>query len=183
MRTQISTGPLTASETAVNSKLMKLFVGQLQDIYWAEQKLVRTLPKMEKAASSESLKKAINDHLAQTNTHVSRLEEIFELIGEDAESKKCLAMVGIVDEAQDIIDETEEGTAQRDAGLIFAGQKVEHYEIGTYGGLISVARTLGFNDAADLLGKTLKEEKEADALLTHLAEEAINYQASKELQN
>ena len=183
MKTQVATGSFTAPGTAVNSKLMKFFIDQLQDMYWAEQKLVRTLPKLEKAATSESLKNAFNDHLEETKVHVSRLEKVFELIEQNVTSSKCLAMSGIIDEAQDIIDETEEGTAQRDAGLIFAGQKVEHYEIGTYGGLISVAQTLGLNDAADQLRETLKEEKNADSLLTHIAEEDINFQASKELQD
>jgi ferritin-like metal-binding protein YciE len=89
-------------------------------------------------------------------------------------------MAGIVDEGEDIIDDTEEGTAQRDVGLIFAGQKAEHYEIATYGGMVTLAKTLGYNDAADLLGQTLAEEKEADALLTQIAENNVNYQASTE---
>jgi ferritin-like metal-binding protein YciE len=162
MKTQSLTGAFTAPETAVNSKLMKLFVIQLQDMYWAEQKLVRTLPKLEKDATSMSLKDVFNNNLRQTKIHVSRLENVFEIIGEKVCSSKCLAMVGIIDEAQDIIDQTDEGTAQRDAGLIFAGQKIEHYKIGTYGGLISVAQTLGFNDVADIFRQSLIDEKSAD---------------------
>jgi len=125
------TNPGTAE--AVNSKLREFFVEQLQDIYWAEQKLVKTLPKMEEAASSGGLKQAFNSHLQETKNHVSRLEKVFDLIGEPADAKKCHAMAGIVDEGEEIIDETEENTAQRDVGLIFAGQKAEHYEIATYG--------------------------------------------------
>ncbi len=117
--------------TAGNSKLQEFFVDQLQDIYWAEQKLVATLPKMEEAATSNELKHAFNSHLQETKNHVSRLEKVFDLIGEPADAKKCHAIAGIVEEGEDIIDETEVNTAQRDVGLIFAGQKVEHYEIAT----------------------------------------------------
>src|SRR5439155_15792938 len=102
------------------------------------------------------------------------------MIGEEVNSTKCHAMAGIVDEGSDIIDETDEGSAQRDVGLIFAGQKAEHYEIATYGGLIQLAKTLGYNDAANLMVQTLNEEKEADKLLTEIAENNINYEASRE---
>jgi ferritin-like metal-binding protein YciE len=111
---------------------------------------------------------------------VSRLEEVFGIIGEEADSKKCQAMVGIVDEGEDIIDDTEEGTAQRDVGLIFAGQKAEHYEIATYGGLVTLAEVLGHEDAARIMKQTLAEEKEADKLLTQIAEKDINYRAGQE---
>src|ERR1700743_1168137 len=163
-----------------NSKLQEFFVDQLQDIYWAEQKLVKTLQKMEEAANSEELRHAFNSHLQETKNHVSRLEKVFDLIGVPAEAKKCHAVAGIGDEGEEIIDETEEGTAQRDVGLIFAGQKAEHYEIATYGGLVQLARTLGYHDAADLLRQTLEEEKEADSLLSQIAENNVNYQASTE---
>ena len=164
-----------------NSKLREFFVDQLQDIYWAEQKLVKTLPKMEDAASSGELKQAFNSHLQETNNHVSRLEKVFDLIGEPADSKKCHAIAGIVDEGEAIIDETEDNTAQRDVGLIFAGQKAEHYEIATYGGLIQLARTLGYNEAAEVLAVTLAEEKKADSKLTEIAEGGINVQAKEEI--
>jgi ferritin-like metal-binding protein YciE len=168
------------TNAAVDSKLQEFFLDQLQDIYWAEKKLVKTLPKMEEAAVSDRLKEAFRNHLMQTENHVSRLEDVFSLIGEDAKSKKCHAMSGIAEEGEDIIDETEDGTATRDAGLIFAGQKAEHYEIATYGGLAQLARTLGHMQAAQLLEDTLKEEKEADALLTEIAESSVNAQASAE---
>jgi ferritin-like metal-binding protein YciE len=164
-----------------NSKLQEFFVDQLQDIYWAEQKLVKTLPKMEEAANSEELRHAFNSHLQETKNHVSRLEKVFDLIGVPAEAKKCHAIAGIADEGEEIIDETEEGTAQRDVGLIFAGQKAEHYEIATYGGLVQLARTLGYTDAAEILGVTLAEEKKADSLLTRIAENGINVQAKEEV--
>jgi|SRR6185437_3469609 len=170
----------TQVQNATDSKLKEFFTDQLEDLYWAEKKLVKTLPKMQNAATSPELRDAFGNHLTQTENHVSRLEQVFGIIGEDVDSTKCPAMAGIVDEGEDIIDDTEDGTAQRDVGLIFAGQKAEHYEIATYGGMISLAKTLGYNDAADILLQTLEEEKEADNLLTQIAENNINYQASTE---
>ncbi|WPU92873.1 ferritin-like domain-containing protein [Mucilaginibacter sabulilitoris] len=170
----------TQTAQTTDSKLKEFFIDQLEDLLWAEKKLVKTLPKLQEAATSAELKDAFGNHLTQTQNHVTRLEQVFGLIGEDVDTTKCAAMAGIVDEGEDIIDETEEGTAQRDVGLIFAGQKAEHYEIATYGGMVTLAKTLGYNDAADLLGQTLEEEKEADNLLTRIAENNINYQASTE---
>jgi ferritin-like metal-binding protein YciE len=170
-----------ATDAAKNSRLQEFFIDQLQDIYWAEQKLVKTLPKMEDAANSNELKQAFNSHLQETRNHVSRLEKVFDLLGEPAEAKKCHAMAGITDEGEEIIDETEENTAQRDVGLIFAGQKAEHYEIASYGGLVQLARTLGYTDVAEILGVTLAEEKKADGLLTSIAENGINVQAKEEV--
>jgi ferritin-like metal-binding protein YciE len=168
--------------TAVNSNLKEFFVEQLQDIYWAEKKLVKTLPGLTDAATSQELKNAFSNHLQQTKQHVIRLEKVFNMIGEDVKATKCPAMAGIIDEGADIIDETENGSAQRDVGLIFAGQKAEHYEIATYGGLIELAKTLRYNEAADLMYQTLTEEKNADTLLTRIAEKSVNYKASLELQ-
>jgi ferritin-like metal-binding protein YciE len=165
---------------ADDSNLREFFVDQLKDIYWAEKKLVKTLPKMEEAATTEQLKNAFRNHLEQTREHVRRVENVFDMINEEADSTKCPAMAGIVDEGSDIIDETEENTAQRDVGLIFAGQKAEHYEIATYGGLITLAKVLGYNDVASTLHETLEEEKEADELLTQIAENNVNYKASVE---
>src|ERR1700743_3328411 len=164
-----------------NSKLQEFFVDQLQDIYWAEQKLVKTLPKMEEAANSSELRQAFNSHLQETKNHVSRLEKVFDLLSLPAEAKKCHAMAGIVDEGEEIIDETDDNTAQRDVGLIFAGQKAEHYEIATYGGLVQLARTLGYSEAAEILGVTLAEEKKADDKLTQIAEGSVNIQAREEI--
>src|SRR5689334_17372708 len=110
------------------------------------------------------------------------MENVFSMIGEEVDSSKCPAMAGIVDEGSDIIDDTDAGSAQRDVGLIFAGQKAEHYEIATYGGLIQLAKTLGYNDAATVLLKTLEEEKQTDLTLTQIAEQHVNYQASTEPQ-
>lgn len=172
----------TGSNTALNSKLKEFFLDQLQDIYWAEKKLVKTLPKLEEAATTQELKEAFSNHLDETRQHVSRLEEVFNIVGEEANATKCPAMAGIADEGADIIDETDDGTAQRDVGLIFAGQKAEHYEIATYGGLVQLAKTLGYNDAANLLHQTLSEEKRADELLTRIAQTNVNYEASLEPQ-
>lgn len=169
--------------TSTDSKLQEFFIDQLKDMYWAERKLVKTLPKMEDAATSEQLKNAFRNHCEQTKEHVRRLENVFNMIGEEVDSTKCHAMAGIVDEGSDIIDETDTGSAQRDVGLIFAGQKAEHYEIATYGGLIQLAKTLGYNDAANLMHQTLMEEKDADTMLTQIAESNANYQASREPQN
>jgi ferritin-like metal-binding protein YciE len=165
-----------------DSMLEEFFHGEIKDIYWAEKHLVKTLPKMKKAASSVDLQNAFADHLETTKEHVSRLEEIFELLGHKPQAKKCDAMEGITKEGESIIEDTEEGTATRDVGLIFAGQKVEHYEISTYGGLAQLARTLGLDDVAKILDKTLAEEKEADELLTTIAEDKVNYEATEDIE-
>lgn len=163
-----------------NSRLQKFFIDQLKDLYWAEQKLVKTLPKLSESATSSELKDAFNVHLIQTETHVSRLEKIFSLIGEEAEAVKCPAMAGIVSEGENIIDETEEGTAQRDVGLIFAGQKAEHYEIATYSSMIKLSQTLGYPQVDSLLQKTLEEEKKAAEMLSGIAEKGLNQRALEE---
>jgi ferritin-like metal-binding protein YciE len=163
-----------------NSMLEEFFHEELKDIYWAEKHLVKTLPKMQKAATSEELKKAIGDHLEVTKEHVSRLENVFEKLGHKVQSKKCDAMEGITKEGESIIEETEEGSATRDVGLIMAAQKVEHYEIATYGGLTQLAKTLGNEEIAEILGNTLSEEKEADETLTGIAENNVNYESSQE---
>lgn len=171
----------TKAMNANDSKLKEFFVDQLQDIYWAENKLVKKLPKLQEAATSKQLKTALGNHLEQTKIHVKRLEKVFGMIGEEVNSQRCEGMAGILDEGEEIIDETDDGTAQRDVALIFAAQKTEHYEIATYGGLATLAKTMGINDAVDILVQTLNEEKEADALLTQIAKDNINYQASMEL--
>jgi len=163
-----------------NSQLQEFFVDSLKDIYWAEKHLTKALPKMQKAATTPQLQEAIETHLGQTMEHVSRLEQVFELVGEKAAAKKCDAMEGIIKEGEGIIEETEEGTSTRDVGLILAAQKVEHYEISAYGSLITLAKTMGQDEIADILSQTLEEEKEADQLLTQIAESSINWQAEEE---
>jgi ferritin-like metal-binding protein YciE len=179
----MATETMSSTSTTVNSKLKELLYEQLQDIYWAEKKLIKALSKMEEAATSQQLKDAFMRHREQTENHINRLEQVFSSIGEDADSTKCPAMAGIISEAEDIIDETDEGTSQRDAALILAAQKAEHYEIATYGGLAQLAQTLGYTEAKNLLGQTLEEEKQTDALLTQIAESGINYQARQESSN
>jgi ferritin-like metal-binding protein YciE len=160
--------------------LMELFVDSLRDIYWAENHLVKTLPKMIQSATSPKLVDAIQNHLAETVEHVSRLEVVFDLLGLDAIAKKCDAMEGLAKEGEGIIESTDAGTATRDVGIILASQKVEHYEIATYGGLVQLATTLGLEDVAEILSQTLNEEKLADQLLTEVAENDVNYKAADE---
>ena len=164
------TAPKNASAGADNSELKEFFIDELKDILWAEKHIVKTLPKMQKAATSGELKNAFEEHLEVTRTHVDRLEEVFNILGEKAQAKTCDAIEGITKEGESIIEETDDGTATRDVGLILAAQKVEHYEISTYGGLAQLAITLGLTDVADLLHATLEEEKEADIKLTEIAE-------------
>lgn len=163
-----------------NSQLEKFFYDALKDIYWAEKHLTKALPKMKKAATSEELQQAIQDHLAQTEEHVSRLEQVFELIEKKAQGKKCDAMEGLVKEGESVIEETEDGSATRDVGIIISAQKVEHYEIAAYGGLATLATTMGLDEVAEILNTTLEEEKETDGLLTQIAENNINWEAEQE---
>jgi ferritin-like metal-binding protein YciE len=160
--------------------LLEYFVDELKDIYWAEKHLVKNLPKFQKAATSEELATAFEDHLAVTEEQVSRLEQVFELLGEKARGKKCEAMDGLVKEGAEIIENTDAGSATRDVALIIGAQKIEHYEIATYGGLATLAKTLGKQDIANILGEILEEEKEADDLLTQLAENNVNQSAAAE---
>lgn len=159
------------------SQLMKLFEDELKDIYWAEKALTKAIPKMIKNATSEDLIAALESHLEETVEQVSRIEQVFEIIGKKATAKKCEAMAGLIEEAQAIMEEAEAG-AMCDAGIISAGQKVEHYEIASYGTLCQFAATLGLNDVKDILGQTLDEEKAADEKLSEVAESAINIEAA-----
>ena len=166
-----------------NSQLEKLFTDSLKDIYWAEKQLTKTLPKMKKAATTDELKSAIEEHLAQTEGHVKRLEQVFDMCGKKVQAKKCDAMEGLIKEGDSIVEETQSGSMTRDAGIIMAAQKVEHYEIATYGSLVQIAKTLGMNDAAEVLHLTLDEEKQADEKLTEVAEWHVNQAAEKEAIN
>jgi len=163
-----------------NTQLEKYFADSLKDIYWAEKALTKALPKMQKAATTEELKSAIEDHLAQTEEHITRLEQVFEIIGKKAQAKKCDAMEGLLKEGDSIVEETEDGSMTRDVGIIMAAQKVEHYEIATYGGLVTLAQTMGLDDAAGILSQTLEEEKQTDAGLSEIAENNINWEAEME---
>lgn len=169
-----------AGAGAANSLLKKFFVEELRDIYYAEKQIAKTLPKMKKAATSEKLKEAFESHLEMTKGQIERLEQVFELLGEKAKGKTCEAIEGIIKEGEGIISDTESDTATRDVGLIFAAQKVEHYEIATYGGLAQLASTLGLSEVSQLLHVTLQQEKETDEQLTAIAENNVNYEASEE---
>jgi ferritin-like metal-binding protein YciE len=164
------------SEGIESSQLMKLFEEQLKDIYWAEKALTKALPKMVKNASSTELIEALENHLQETEEQVSRLEQVFELIEKKATAKKCEGMEGLIKEGQSIMEECESG-AMCDAGIIGAGQKIEHYEISTYGTLHAFATTFGLTEVADLLEQTLNEEKTADEKLTEVAMSVVNINA------
>ena len=163
-----------------NTQLEKFFHESLKDIYWAEKHLTKALPKMMKAATTDELKSAIELHIEQTVGQIQRLEQVFEIIGKKAQAKKCDAMEGLIKEGESIVEETEAGSMTRDVGIIMAAQKVEHYEIATYGGLESLARTLGLDDAAALFAETLQEEKDTDSGLSEIAENNINWEAEQE---
>jgi ferritin-like metal-binding protein YciE len=155
----------------------ELFVEQLQDLYDAEQRLTKALPKMAEAAHSPSLKAAFQEHFRQTEGHVSRLEQVFRMLGKTAEGKTCEAMKGLVEEGQDAISSTGDPNV-KDAALIAAAQRVEHYEIAGYGTVRTFAQRLGRQDAARLLQQTLDEEAATDKKLTTLAEQSINPKAA-----
>ncbi|MGN7864014.1 YciE/YciF ferroxidase family protein [Chryseobacterium sp.] len=163
-----------------NSPLHKFFVSALKDIYYAENAILEALVKMQDAATSEDLKDAFEDHHLQTQKHVKRLEKVFKLIDEEPEKKECKAIKGIIEEGEEVIKSTEDGSSTRDVALIIAAQKVEHYEIATYGGLAQLAITMGHDKAADLLERTLQEEEDTDAELTEIAETSINFDAEQE---
>ena len=156
--------------------LEDLFHDTLRDIYYAERKILKALPKMKRAAQSEELKTAFEKHREQTEGHVERLEQVFEIIGKAPRGKTCEAIEGIVAEGEEIIEEFK-GTAALDAGLISAAQAVEHYEITRYGTLKRWAGELGLNDAVRLLDATLKEEAKTDEDLTKLADASANQRA------
>ena len=168
-------GKVPAKKDAA-TELQEFFEEGLQDIYWAEKQLVKALPKMKKNATSAKLKDAINKHIEETTIHVTRLEEVFTIVGKKARAKKCDAMEGLLKEAEGILKETQNG-AVRDAAIIAAAQKVEHYEIATYGTLATYAKQLGMKDAKTLLGATLNEEEKCDKGLSKLAISEVNLKA------
>jgi len=159
--------------------LKTLYIDELRDLYNAENQLVKALPKMAKAASSEELQDAFEKHLEQTKSHVDRLEEVFEEIGEKPKGKTCKAMKGLIDEGSEILKEDGEESVI-DAGIIVAAQKVEHYEIASYGSVRTFAQLLGKDRSADLLQRTLDEESEANEVLNKLAEDIVNPEALME---
>lgn len=153
-----------------------LFHALLQDVYYAEKQLTKALPKMAKEADNAKLKKAFTDHLKETEGHIERLERAFEMFGKPARGKKCEAIIGIIEEGKEVIEEADDEQIL-DAGLIASGQAAEHYEIARYGTLCAWAKLIGKPQIARLLHETLEEEKHADALLTEIAEQRVNEQA------
>lgn len=171
---------MSDNEGMESSQLMKLFEDELKDIYWAEKALTKAIPKMIKNATSTDLIDALENHLSETQNQVTRLEKVFDSIEKKAVAKKCEAMDGLIMEGQEIMEECEEG-AMCDAGIISAGQKIEHYEIASYGTLRQFAETLDLTEAVDLLEQTLEEEKAADEKLTEVAVSAVNVKAAEQL--
>jgi len=163
-----------------NTEFHEFFVDELKDIYWAEQHLAKALPKLKKASTSPELAAAFEKHTTETEQHITTLEKVFDLLEEKASAKKCDAMAGLLQEADGIISDTDKGTMIRDAGLILAAQKVEHYEIATYGTLRVFAQSMGREDITELLNQTLENEKATDIALTEIAVGAVNPQAVSE---
>jgi len=153
--------------------LLKLFTDSVKDLYWAENHLVKSLPKLMKAASSKLLQDAISNHLEETKKHVERLEQVFEILGKKPQAKKCDAMEGLTKEAEGVIEDTDSGTPARNMGIIMAAQKTEHYEISAYKGLSKLAARLGLDDIAGILSETLSEEQNADDTLAGIADNEI----------
>lgn len=172
-------GRVVKAKSSAAEGLRELFVDELKDIIYAERALVKALPKMAANSSSPKLKKSIEEHVAVTENQVARLIEVFDLLGESDRGKKCDAMEGLIKEGEGILEETEPGPV-RDAAIISASQKIEHYEIASYGTLVAFAKTLGEDKIASLLEATLNEEKDADVTLTKAAYNDINFEAVEE---
>ncbi|OLY94949.1 hypothetical protein BUE76_18655 [Cnuella takakiae] len=164
------------------TKLRELFVEELKDLYYAEKLLLKTMPKLAKAATSEELRMAYQQHITESEGQVERLNQVFEQLGMSPKAKKCEAMTGLVQEAEHAISDTDKGTATRDAALIISSQKAEHYEIASYGSLMALAKVMGENQVAQLLSQNLQEEKNTDEKLSQLAESTINIKAEAEPQ-
>lgn len=179
----MATKKSSSKPSAENQQILtKFFLEELKDIYWAENHLVKSLPKFQQAATTQELADAFAEHLEVTKGQVSQLEKVFELMGEKPEGKMCEAMDGLVSEGQSVVEDTEEGSATRDVALIISAQKVEHYEIAAYGGLATLAKSLGLEEVGNILGEILEQEKQTDALLTQIAEGSINLSAVAEQQ-
>ncbi len=162
------------------SLLEKFFIEQLKDIYFAEEQLLKVFPDLNKACSSEELEDAFTEYEKQCERHIKRLEKAFNKIGITPSGKKCEAIEGLIKEAKTIIQETKDGSATRDAALIIAAQKIQHYAIATYGGLVQLAITMKLDRVAELLERSLDDEEQADKELTHIAEAYINVRAEQE---
>ncbi len=164
----------------MDNALHELFLDGLKDVLWAEEHLYRSLPKMAKGATSEELTKAFENHWNETGGHIEKLKKVFESLGETAKPVKCEAMEGLLEEADELLKDHGKGTMVRDAALILGAQKIEHYEIASYGTLATFAKIMGHTEAARLLGEILQEEKAADTKLTEVAESFVNESAMEE---
>ena len=163
-----------------SSALMGFFIDSLKDMYWAEKNACKELPRLAKRATSQELRSALENHLAETENQVTKLEQIFATIDQKAQAKKCEAMEGLIKESESIMSETEEGTMTRDVGIIAAAQKMEHYEIASYGTMRTLADVLNLPEASELLNQILEEEKHTDVMLTQIAEGFVNQSAMGE---
>ena len=170
----------SADDQKGGTEFREFFIDELKDILWAEKALLKALPKMRKAATGKELAASYESHLSETENQISTLEQVFDMMGEKPKTKKCDAMEGLLSEAESIISDTEKGSAIRDAGLILAAQKVEHYEIATYGTLAAFADAMQEAKVAKLLRSILRDEKKSDKMLTILALESVNEEASEE---
>jgi ferritin-like metal-binding protein YciE len=182
-RSRGTTSRRSKSETSeegneMSNDLHELFLDELADIYNAEQQLTKALPKLAKTAKNEQLREGFQQHLEETENHISRLDQVFESLGESMKRKKCKGMEGLIEEGEEVISE-QKNSAALDAGLIISAQKVEHYEIAAYGSLCSWAEQMGHNDAHELLRETLEEEKATNEKLTEIAETIANTQAEQ----
>ncbi len=168
------------NEQMKSSEFREFFIDQLKDIYWAEKNLAKALPKLQKASTSEELAAAFEKHTMETQEQIKMVEQVFEMMGEKPKAKKCEAMAGIIEEAESVIQDTEKDTYTRDAGLIMAAQKAEHYEIASYGTMRIFAGHMGEKKVKQMLEKILKNEKETDVNLTKIAESFVNEMAVAE---
>ena len=163
-----------------DTSLRELFLSELKGMYYAEKQIADALPDMAEAATTDVVRDAFQQHLAETQNQIRRIEQIFQHLGVEADEKSCNAVDGLIDDGDVVISDTDSGSLTRDAGLIIAGQKVEHHEIAAYGSLHSLARLLGYHEAARLIEQSLDEEKNTDKKLTEIAESFINERAKME---
>lgn len=175
-----NTGDADKVNVAADSSLYDFFKIQLREMYKAEKCLSKALLKIRDAATNEDLRNELNDHIAETEKQITRIEEIFRIMNLKPQTEKCPAIDALIAEAETVIEQTENGSSTRDAALIVAVQKIEHYEIGTYGGLVQFATNMGFETIAELLGQTLQEEKDTDILLSDIADKKVNWLAETE---
>ncbi|MFN5936828.1 MAG: ferritin-like domain-containing protein [Sphingobacteriales bacterium] len=172
--------PVIQKQTEMHSMMEKFFWDQLRDLYYVEKNQIKALGRMAKKATTEELKDIFIEHQETTQEQLNRLDEVFEIIGKRAQTRRCPAFDGLVNEMDENIRETEDDSLTRDVGLIISAQKIEHYEIAGYGSLTTLARTYGMIEVADILQESLDEEKDNDLQLTYIAENSINYEAGME---